>query len=35
MKIHYVGLSCFLIENHKGFRILVDPFDDAPELMLI
>lgn len=31
MKIHYIGLSCFLIENEKGFRVLVDPFNDAPE----
>jgi L-ascorbate metabolism protein UlaG (beta-lactamase superfamily) len=34
MKIHYIGLSCFLIENKQGFRILVDPFNDAPEWRL-
>lgn len=30
MKIHYIGLSAFLIENRAGFRILVDPFTDEP-----
>ncbi len=34
MKIHFIGLSCFLIENKKGFRILVDPFNDSPEWTL-
>ncbi len=34
MKIHFIGLSCFLIENQAGFRILVDPFNDAPEWQL-
>ncbi len=34
MKIYYIGLSCFLIENEKGFRLLVDPFNDAPEWIL-
>ncbi|OGZ91557.1 MAG: hypothetical protein A2599_01760 [Candidatus Staskawiczbacteria bacterium RIFOXYD1_FULL_39_28] len=34
MKIYYIGLSCFLIENEKGFRVLVDPFNDAPEWIL-
>lgn len=34
MKIHFVGLSCFLIENKRGFRILVDSFNDAPEWTL-
>lgn len=34
MKIHFIGLSCFLIENQKGFRILVDPFNDSPEWLL-
>lgn len=31
MIIHFIGLSCFLIENEAGFRIVVDPFSDAPE----
>ncbi len=30
MTIHFLGLSCFLIENAKGYRILVDPFADDP-----
>ena len=34
MKIYYFGLSCFLLENEKGYRILVDPFNDAPEWSL-
>lgn len=34
MKIHYIGLSSFLIENQQGFRILVDPFNDSPEWSL-
>ena len=34
MNIHFIGLSCFLIENKNGFRILVDPFNDAPEWKL-
>lgn len=34
MKIHFIGLSSFLIENDKGFRVLVDPFNDAPEWSL-
>lgn len=34
MKIHFIGLSSFLIENQAGFRILVDPFNDAPEWQL-
>src|SRR3990167_1816630 len=34
MKIHHIGLSCFLIKNKQGFRILVDPFNDAPEWRL-
>lgn len=34
MKIYYIGLSCFLIENENGFLILVDPFNDAPEWIL-
>jgi L-ascorbate metabolism protein UlaG (beta-lactamase superfamily) len=34
MKISYFGLSCFLVENREGFRILVDPFNDAPEWSL-
>jgi len=28
MTIHFLGLSCFLIENIKEYRILVDPFSD-------
>ena len=34
MKINFIGLSCFLIENKKGFRILVDPFNGTPEWTL-
>lgn len=34
MKINYIGLSCFLIENQKGFRVLVDPFNDSPDWAL-
>ena len=34
MKINFIGLSCFLIENEKGFRVLVDPFNPAPEWAL-
>lgn len=34
MRIHFIGLSCFLIENAAGYRILVDPFEDSPEWTL-
>lgn len=34
MKIHFIGLSCFLIENEMGFRILIDPFNNSPEWSL-
>jgi L-ascorbate metabolism protein UlaG (beta-lactamase superfamily) len=34
MTITYIGLSCFLIENKQGYRILVDPFNDSPEWIL-
>ncbi|MBT6254271.1 hypothetical protein HOI83_03525 [Candidatus Uhrbacteria bacterium] len=34
MKIHFLGLSCFLIENDEGYRIVVDPYNDAPEWAL-
>jgi L-ascorbate metabolism protein UlaG (beta-lactamase superfamily) len=34
MKIHYIGLSSFLIENNAGYRILIDPFNNAPEWSL-
>ena len=34
MRITYIGLSCFMIENNAGFRILVDPFNNAPEWSL-
>jgi len=34
MKITYFGLSSFLIENDKGYRVLVDPFNDSPEWTL-
>ncbi|MFA6099397.1 MAG: MBL fold metallo-hydrolase [Patescibacteria group bacterium] len=34
MKINFIGLSCFIIENSKGFRILIDPFNGAPEWSL-
>ncbi|MCX6799736.1 MAG: MBL fold metallo-hydrolase [Candidatus Falkowbacteria bacterium] len=34
MKIYYIGLSSFLIENEQGFRVLVDPFNDSPEWQL-
>jgi L-ascorbate metabolism protein UlaG (beta-lactamase superfamily) len=34
MKITYIGLSCFLLENEKGYKILVDPFNDDPSWSL-
>ncbi|MDO8269098.1 MAG: MBL fold metallo-hydrolase [Candidatus Levybacteria bacterium] len=34
MKIHFIGLSSFLIENNQGYRILIDPFNNAPEWSL-
>ncbi len=34
MKITFIGLSSFLIENEKGFRVLIDPFNPAPEWTL-
>lgn len=34
MRIHFIGLSSFLIENEQGFRILIDPFNNAPEWSL-
>lgn len=34
MKIYFLGLSSFLIENSAGYRILVDPFDDSPKWIL-
>ncbi len=34
MKVYYIGLSSFLIENEKGLRILIDPFNNAPEWTL-
>ncbi len=34
MKITFIGLSCFLIENQGGYKILVDPFEDSPEWSL-
>ncbi len=34
MKINFVGLSSFLIENNTGYRILIDPFNNAPEWSL-
>jgi len=34
MKITFIGLSSFLIENQKGFRILVDPFNPSPDWTL-
>lgn len=34
MKIHFIGLSSFLIENEQGYRILIDPFNNAPEWSL-
>lgn len=34
MKVHFIGLSCFLIENNNGFRIVVDPFNDTHEWRL-
>ncbi len=30
MKISFIGLSCFMIENASGYRILVDPFNADP-----
>lgn len=34
MKIHFIGLSSFIIENSQGYRILIDPFNNAPEWSL-
>ncbi|MEW6610247.1 MAG: MBL fold metallo-hydrolase [Patescibacteria group bacterium] len=34
MFIHFIGLSCFLIENAQGYRILVDPFSNDPQYSL-
>ena len=34
MRINFIGLSSFLIENDAGFKILIDPFNDAPEWSL-
>ena len=31
MKITFLGLSSFLIENKFGHKILIDPFDDSPK----
>ena len=31
MKITFLGLSSFLIENEFGHRILIDPYDDSPK----
>jgi L-ascorbate metabolism protein UlaG (beta-lactamase superfamily) len=28
MKISFLGLSCFLLENKSNSRILIDPFSD-------
>lgn len=29
LKISYLGHSCFLLENEKGIKILMDPFDKS------
>lgn len=34
MKLTFIGLSCFLIEDKKGGRLLIDPFDDTPRWTL-
>jgi hypothetical protein len=34
MNVSYVGLSCFLLENRVGGRVLVDPYKDTPEYFL-
>jgi len=34
MKITFLGLSCFLLENEAGDRLLIDPFYDTPDLTL-
>jgi len=34
MRISFIGLSSFLIENNQGYRILIDPFNNAPEWSL-
>ncbi|KKR55046.1 MAG: Zn-dependent hydrolases of the metallo-beta-lactamase superfamily [Parcubacteria group bacterium GW2011_GWA2_40_23] len=34
MKLTFVGLSCFLIEDKKGGRLLIDPFNDTPRWTL-
>jgi L-ascorbate metabolism protein UlaG (beta-lactamase superfamily) len=31
MKVAFVGLSSFLLENNSGGRILLDPYKDSPE----
>ena len=34
MNVTYVGLSCFLLEDKVGGRVLVDPYKDDPEYFL-
>ncbi|MEI7689278.1 MAG: MBL fold metallo-hydrolase [Candidatus Nomurabacteria bacterium] len=34
MKINFIGLSSFIIENEEGYSVLVDPFNDSPEWIL-
>lgn len=34
MKITFIGLSCFLIENDQGDKLLIDPYNDSPEFYL-
>lgn len=34
MRLTFIGLSCFLFENQAGFRLVIDPFEDAPEWSL-
>lgn len=34
MKIYFIGLSCFLIENENGFIVLFDPFNNDPKWSL-
>lgn len=34
MRVTFVGLSCFVVENATGHRLVLDPFNDAPDLSL-
>ena len=32
MKITWLGHACFLVEDAKGIKVIVDPFDIDPKL---